>query len=252
MNWTSEKQQAIEAGAKALWKHEWGRALITRVVGDREVQGVAWYERISSGYLFTLEAVNDTEWGEIVRAAAEADERCARCDKEKTARGGDVHCSGDCDHFQHDEPDGCHNFVPSPFDPLALFSALLLEGLAKGEQEQGHPYRPETPCANCEGHPYSKHQQDVGDRGVGMDGSEWCEALGIPYDDAENPCPCSEFAPVIPSWFETHAPFGLPCNCVGPGEVLGRHTRHALDCPHERPFIIPPLTFTYDDGAEQQ
>jgi hypothetical protein len=36
---------------------------------------------------------------------------CARCGQVKTASGGDVHCSGDCDSFEHDADGGCHAFV---------------------------------------------------------------------------------------------------------------------------------------------
>jgi hypothetical protein len=41
-----------------------------------------------------------------------SDPVCARCRQIKTARGGDVHCSGDCDDAFHDEEGGCHEFVP--------------------------------------------------------------------------------------------------------------------------------------------
>jgi hypothetical protein len=37
---------------------------------------------------------------------------CTRCGQERTARGGDVHCSGDRDNFDHDDDGGCHRFTP--------------------------------------------------------------------------------------------------------------------------------------------
>jgi len=36
---------------------------------------------------------------------------CVLCGQTETARGGDVHCQGDCDDASHGEPDGCHPYL---------------------------------------------------------------------------------------------------------------------------------------------
>jgi hypothetical protein len=47
-------------------------------------------------------------------AERKAEQRCAKCGEERTARCGDLHCDAECDWFGHGEPDGCHPFVPLP------------------------------------------------------------------------------------------------------------------------------------------
>lgn len=222
MQWTKEKQQAIEAGARALHQHriesQADAPLHVLEAAERSVPAAA-FPSIAAMFMGHLEAVNDTEWGEIVRAAEEAQpRRCGRCEHE-------AHSGMTC-YVQTDPPDydfprkcGCDSFThkAAPFDPLALFSAFLLEGLAKGEQGRN----------DCDYH------------------------VRLHPDEK---CTCQ---PPVPSWFNAHAKFRLPGgNCVRcnfaedatfahqNGGRMGHAFRDA-----GRPFIIPPLTFTYDDGA---
>ena len=152
MRWTPEKRQVIEAGVWALMVADAQRVESIRCgwcpSATHTDAGYHWsadpashmpsrrtddmFASVASGYLFTLEAVNNTEWGEIVRAASEADAALALCP---------------CAHHDKPTPRGldCVGCCSAPWEKwdaeagrsLAtdLFSALLLEGLAKGEQE---------------------------------------------------------------------------------------------------------------------
>lgn len=61
------------------------------------------------------------------------DAKCIRCNELQTVRGGDVHCSGDCDDAFHDQRGGCHRFVaPSdlPHVDDLPYNAVSINGRA--------------------------------------------------------------------------------------------------------------------------